>query len=116
MQGTVSNINGEQVSAIDEILAANAGKVYILLGTNSLQNLTDEAFIKYYNDFLDYLLPQLPAETVYYIQAIPPVSAEKAAADESYALSRIQSVNDQLAQMAYTRGLNLVNLYAGLAG
>ena len=67
MQGTVSNINGEQVSAIDEILAANAGKVYILLGTNSLQNLTDEAFIKYYNDFLDYLLPQLPAETVYYI-------------------------------------------------
>ena len=116
MQGTVSNINGEQVSAIDEILAANAGKVYILLGTNSLQNLTDEAFIKYYNDFLDYLLPQLPAETVYYIQAIPPVSAEKAAADESYALSRIQSVNDQLAQMAYTRGLNFVNLYAGLEG
>lgn len=115
-EGTVANINGEQVSAIDEILAANASKVYILLGTNSLQNLTDEAFIKYYNDFLDFLIPQLPAETVYYIQAIPPVSAEKAASDESYTLSRIQSVNDQLAQMAYTRGLNFINLYQGLAG
>ncbi|WP_367925818.1 GDSL-type esterase/lipase family protein [uncultured Ruthenibacterium sp.] len=115
-EGTVTNVDGQQVTAIDEILAANATKVYILLGTNSLQNLTDEAFIKYYNDFLDYLIGQLPKETVYYIQAIPPVSAEKAAEDENYQLSRIQSVNDQLAQMAYSRGLNFVNLYQALSG
>ena len=31
-------------------------------------------------------------------------------------MSRIQSVNDQLAQMAYTRGLNFINLDQGWAG
>ena len=44
------------------------------------------------------------------------MSAEKAAEDENYQLSRIQSVNDQLAQMAYSRGLNFVNLYQALSG
>jgi lysophospholipase L1-like esterase len=115
MEGTVTNLNGETVAAIDEILAAQPKKVYILLGTNSMASLTDEAFLKYYGDFLDYLIPQLPADTVYYIQGIPPVTAEKAAADENYALSRITSLNDSLAQMAYARGLNYLDLYTALA-
>ena len=70
MEGLVENISGQQVAAIDEILAAAPKKVYILLGTNSMATLTDEAFLKYYNDFLDFLLPQLPQDTVYYIPAI----------------------------------------------
>ena len=70
MEGLVENISGQQVAAIDEILAAAPKKVYILLGTNSMATLTDEAFLKYYNDFLDFLLPQLPQDTVYYIQSI----------------------------------------------
>lgn len=50
----MENISGQQVAAIDEILAAAPKKVYILLGTNSMATLTDEAFLKYYNDFLDF--------------------------------------------------------------
>ena len=83
MEGLVENISGQQVAAIDESWPRRQ-KVYILLGTNSMATLTDEAFLKYYNDFLDFLLPQLPQDTVYYIQGIPPVSAEKMAGDENF--------------------------------
>ena len=92
MEGLVENISGQQVAAIDEILAAAPKKVYILLGTNSMATLTDEAFLKYYNDFLDFLLPQLPQDTVYYIQGIPPVSAEKMAGDENFSVESLADI------------------------
>lgn len=115
INGTAQNAAGETVRPMDEILAANAKKVYILLGTNALETSTDEAFLKYYGDFLDLLLEQLPADTVFYLQSIPPASAEKAAADEKFALSRIQSVNDGIAQLAYSRGMHYVDLTAALS-
>ena len=115
INGTAQNAAGETVRPMDEILAANAKKVYILLGTNALETSTDEAFLKYYGDFLDLLLEQLPADTVFYLQSIPPASAEKAAADEKFALSRIQSVNDGIARLAYSRGMHYVDLTAALS-
>lgn len=115
MGGTVTNIKGEAVKAIDEILAAAPKKVYILLGTNALSSLDDEALLKYYGDFLDYLAPQLPADTVYYIESIPPVTAEKAAGDASYARDRIVGLDEKLAEMAYARGWNFLDLYGVLA-
>ena len=115
INGTAQNAAGETVRPMDEILAANAKKVYILLGTNALETSTDEAFLKYYGDFLDLLLEQLPADTVFYLQSIPPASAEKTAADEKFALSRIQSVNDGIARLAYSRGMHYVDLTAALS-
>ena len=115
INGTAQNAAGETVRPMDEILAANAKKVYILLGTNALETSTDEAFLKYYGDFLDLLLEQLPAGTVFYLQSIPPASAEKTAADEKFALSRIQSVNDGIARLAYSRGMHYVDLTAALS-
>lgn len=115
MEGTVPNIRGENVAAIDEILAAAPKKVYILLGTNSMANLTDDAFLKYYEDFLNYLQPKLPSDTIYYIQGIPPVTAEKSAADAHYPQSRIIGLNDRLARLAYGRGLHYLDLYTPLA-
>lgn len=91
------------------ILAAAPKKVYILLGTNSMATLTDEAFLKYYNDFLDFLLPQLPQDTVYYIQGIPPVSAEKMAGDENFSVERIRGLNENLAKIAYDRDLHYLD-------
>ena len=52
IEGTVTNIDGETVKPIDEILAASPKKVYILLGTNAMETLTDEAFLEYYGRFL----------------------------------------------------------------
>lgn len=115
MEGLVQNSSGEQVAAIDEILAAAPKKVYLLLGTNSMATLSDEAFLKYYEEFLDFLLPQLPADTVYYLQAIPPVTAGKMESDENFSAERIQSLNEQLALLAYRKGLCFLELYAALA-
>ncbi len=115
MEGLVQNRAGEQVAAIDEILAAAPRKVYMLLGTNALPTLTDDAFLKYYGDLLDFLLPQLPADTVYYIQAIPPAIAEKMDGDENFSRERIQAINERLARMAFERGIAFLDLYSALA-
>lgn len=110
IEGTVTNINGDTVKPIDEILAANPKKVYILLGTNAMETLTDEAFLEYYARFLDFLVPQLPEDTVYYIESIPPVTQAKAT-DENFTLERIQNVNEQLATLAYQYGMHYLDLY-----
>ena len=111
----MTNINGETVKPMDEILAANPKKVYILLGTNAMETLTDEAFLEYYGRFLEFLVPQLPEDTVYYIEAIPPVTQAKAA-DENFTLERIQGVNEKLALLAYQHGMYYLDLYSALCG
>ena len=115
IEGTVTNIDGETVKPIDEILAASPKKVYILLGTNAMETLTDEAFLEYYARFLEFLVPQLPEDTVYYIEAIPPVTQAKAA-DESFTLERIRGVNEKLALLAYQHGMHYLDLYGALCG
>lgn len=115
MEGLVQNRAGEQVAAIDEILAAAPKKVYLLLGTNSMATLSDEAFLKYYEEFLDYLTPQLPADTVYYLQAIPPVTAAKMESDENFSAERIRGLNESLAKLAYKKGMYFLDLFSALA-
>jgi lysophospholipase L1-like esterase len=116
ISGTVTDKDGNVVTAIDQILAANANKVYILLGTNTLGSLDDEALLKYYDDFLDFLQPQMAADVVYYLQGIPPVTAEKAQSDANYSNDRIKNINGSLAKMAYERGWHYIDLYSALAG
>ena len=115
ISGTVTNVKGESVTAMDEIRAANASKVYVLLGMNSLSSYDDETLIHYYDEFMKLLETELPAGTTYYIQAIPPLSAENAATDESYSKTRIQNLNEQLAQLAYSHGWYYLDLYSALA-
>lgn len=115
MEGTVTNLDGQSVAAIDEILAASPKKVYLLLGTNTLSNLEDEAYLKYYADLMTFLESKLPADTIYYVQAMPPVTAEKQERDEKYANSRIQALNEQLARLAFEHDWNFINLYSALA-
>lgn len=115
MEGTVTNLAGQTVTAMDEILAAAPKKVYLLLGTNTLSNLEDEAYLKYYADLMALLEQKLPADTVYYVQAMPPVTADKQERDTKYANSRIQGLNEQLAKLAYAHGWHFLNLYAALA-
>lgn len=115
MEGLVENIKGEKVSAMDEIRAAQAKKVYILLGTNSMATLTDEAFLKYYTDFIRYLIEELPKDTVYYLQGIPPVTAEKFESDANFSQERIKNLNESIAKIAYENDLNYLDLYSALA-
>ena len=115
ISGTVTNIKGETVTAMDEIRAANASKVYVLLGTNSLTSYDDESLLHYYEEFMTLLETELPAGTTFYLQAIPPLSADKAATEESYSKTRIQALNEQLAQLAYAHDWHYLDLYSALA-
>ena len=60
-------------------------------------------------------MPQLPEDTVYYIEAIPPVTQAKAA-DENFTLERIRGVNEKLALLAYQHGMHYLDLYGALCG
>lgn len=115
IDGTVKDKTGEMIKPMDKILSANAQKIYLLLGTNSLENSTDDAFLKYYHDFLTLLLPQLPKNVVFYIQSIPPVSTQKAQSGEKFALSRIQNLNEMLSKMAQEHGVYYLDIYSALA-
>lgn len=112
ISGTVKKEDGTTVVAMDEIVAAGASKVYILLGTNSLNSAdTDEAIIKYYGDLLDTLAEKLPKTTVFYIQGMPPVSAKKSA-DKGFSNERITNLNEQIAKLSYARGYHYLDLNA----
>lgn len=115
ISGTVTSINGESVTAMDEIRAANASKVYILLGTNSLVSYDDETLLHYYDEFLTLLETELPADTTFYVQGIPPFSASKSAEGEQYSNERIRNLNEQIALLAYAHGWHYLDLYGALS-
>ncbi len=115
MEGLVENIKGEQVAAMDEIRAAQAKKVYILLGTNSMATLSDEAFLKYYTDFLRCLKEELAPGTIFYLQGIPPVTAEKFESDDNFSQERIKNLNESIAKIAYENDFHYLDLYGALA-
>ncbi len=116
LEGTVTDENGAQVQAMDVITSANAKKVYIMLGTNSMAVMQDEGFLKYYGDLLDLLQQTLPAGTVFYVESILPVSSSVSAEDEGFSAQRIQNLNEQLALMAAQRDMHYLDLYSVFAG
>lgn len=115
IDGTVVKDTGETVRPLDEVIAANAKKVYILLGTNSLETMSDEGFLEYYRQMLALFRQNLPADTVFYLQSIPPATAEKIAENEKFALDRVRNLNEQIAKIAYDNGVYFLDLYAALA-
>lgn len=115
IDGTVLKDTGETIRPLDEVVAAGAKKVYILLGTNSLETMSDEGFLQYYAQMLDLFQQSLPADTIFYLQSIPPATAEKIAGSEKFALERVKGLNEQIAKMAYDRGFYFLDLYAALA-
>lgn len=115
IDGTVVKDTGESVRPLDEVIAANAKKVYILLGTNALETMSDEGFLQYYGQMLDLFNQNLPTDTIFYVQSIPPATAERIAENEKFALERVQGLNQQIAKLAYDRGMYFLDLYEALA-
>ncbi len=108
-EGVQKDDTGKQIKPLDIIAAANPGKLYIMLGTNSLIGMKDEAFIFYYGQLIDQLRQRVPAVQIY-VQSILPVSAEKAAAQPTLNNERIRLVNNLLAKMASEKGVYFLNL------
>lgn len=116
LDGVYKNSDGTQVSYFDDIKNANAGKIYIMLGINSINSgTTDEAFIKYYGDLLDKMMLECAPQTAIYVQSITPVSAQTAQ-DERYSQTHIDALNEQIAKLAFSRGLNYLDVNAVLKG
>ena len=101
--------DGTQVVPMDQIVSAQPRKIYLMLGTNSLISMTNEAFLVYYGQLLDTLLERVPGVEIY-VESILPVSAEKAAAQPQLDNTRIRAVNDLLAKLAFEKGVYFLNL------
>ncbi len=109
-----SSIRGEEI-AMDVLTAAQPKKLYILLGTNTLTTVgAADRFLAYYGQMLDLLKEALPGCTIY-VQSIPPVRPEAAAEKPGLASDIVRPVNEQLAQLAASKGCVYLDLWETLA-
>ena len=110
-----SPTRGQEV-ALDVLAAAQPRKLYILLGTNTLTTLgASDRFLAYYGQMLDMLREALGEDCVIYVQSIPPVRPSAAAEKPGLASDVLRGVNEQLAQLAASKGCVYLDLWETLA-
>ena len=110
-----SPTRGQEV-ALDVLTAAQPKKLYILLGTNTLTTLgASDRFLAYYSQMLDLLREALGQDCVIYVQSIPPVRPSAAAEKPGLASDVLRGVNEQLAQLAASKGCVYLDLWETLA-
>ena len=110
-----SPTRGQEV-ALDVLAAAQPKKLYILLGTNTLTTLgAADRFLAYYGQMLDELRQTLGEDCIIYVQSIPPVRPAAAEKKPGLASDVLRSVNEQLAQLAASKGCVYLDLWETLA-
>ena len=110
-----SSERGQEI-ALDVLAAAQPKKLYILLGTNTLTTLdASDRFLAYYGQMLDMLRETLGEDCVIYVESIPPVRPEAAAEKPGLASDVLRGVNEQLAQLADSKGCVYLDLWETLA-
>ena len=110
-----SPTRGQEV-ALDVLAAAQPKKLYILLGTNTLTTLgAADRFLAYYGQMLDELRQTLGEDCIIYVQSIPPVRPAAAEKKPGVASDVLRSVNEQLAQLAASKGCVYLDLWETLA-
>ena len=100
-----------------EVLTARQPPVlYILLGTNTLTTLgASDRFLAYYGQMLDELRQTLGNDCIIYVQSIPPVRPAAAEKKPGLASDVLRGVNEQLAQLAASKGCVYLDLWEALA-
>ena len=110
-----SSVRGEEI-ALDVLAAAQPKKQYILLGTNTLTTLgASDRFLAYYGQMLDMLREALGPDCVIYVESVPPVRPKAAAEKPGLASDVLRGVNEQLAQLAASKGCVYLDLWEALA-
>ena len=107
--GLQNEPDGTQVVPLDKIVDSQPRKVYIMLGTNALVSLTDEAYLYYFEELINEMQVRMPGVEIY-IQSVLPVSASVSTERPALNNDRIRAINDQLARIAYQRGLYFLNV------
>ena len=110
-----NSVRGEEI-ALDVLAAAQPKKLYILLGTNTLTTLgASDRFLAYYGQMLDMLREALGPDCVIYVESVPPVRPKAAAEKPGLASDVLRGVNEQLAQLAASKGCVYLDLWEALA-
>ena len=110
-----SSVRGEEI-ALDVLAAAQPKELYILLGTNTLTTLgASDRFLAYYGQMLDMLREALGPDCVIYVESVPPVRPKAAAEKPGLASDVLRGVNEQLAQLAASKGCVYLDLWEALA-
>lgn len=107
--GMQKRSDGTMSVPLDEISDNHPLRIYLMLGTNSLVSMSDEAFLTYYADLIDEIQTRMPWVEIY-IQSILPVRPEVTAKKPGLENNRIRAINDQLAKIAYTKGVYFLNV------
>ncbi len=98
---------------MEALVGYQPDNVYVLLGTNAMVSMGDEALLGYYSEMLDTMRASLHPEVSIYVQSITPVVQGQ---DARFDIERINNLNDQLAKMAYEKGMYFLDLHEALAG
>lgn len=106
--------NGTSGTILDGLTQKPYGKIYILLGINEI-GYEVQTFIDYYTQMLDAIRAAQP-ETDIYILGLTPVSQAKSDSSDLFNMTRINSYNEALHQLASDKGCYYVDLVSALAG
>lgn len=96
-----------KISIMDAVAAAKPGKIYLMMGANSL-DYQEEDFLRGYGRIVD-SLQQMHPDAVIYVQSIMPVTKAYADSRPNFSNERIDRLNLQLSQMAKEKGVYFVN-------
>ena len=111
------HIRNVQEPAFDAVVETQPDALYILFGTNTLVNGSEDTatkFITYYEKMIDMFHESLPNVPIY-VQSIPPVRPSAAAEKPGLASDVLRGVNEQLAQLAASKGCVYLDLWEALA-
>lgn len=106
--------NGNSGTLVDGLLQKPYGKIYILLGINEIGYDVD-TFIGYYSTLLDTIKAGQPDCDIY-VMGLTPVSAAKSAGSDTFNMTRINSYNEGLYELAAEKGCYYLDLVSALAG
>lgn len=110
---TVETEFGE-MTVIEALKLKKPQYVYIMLGSNGIYWLSNDAMIKMYSSFIDEIKAELP-QTEIIVLSIPPVTADREVASESpIKNSDIDSYNDELLKMANDKNVHFVDTHSCL--
>lgn len=103
---------GTRVAVWDDLTAHPVPKnIYILLGTNALISMEDDALLHYYGQLLDKIKEYYaPYGCRFYVQVITPVTEATAIQRPRMDNGRIRNLNNYIAQLAVERDMLVIDL------